>query len=237
MWADNTGFSMIPPVLSFMFCFNCHSLSVRLFFIKILRRSSDTRYAIPVTGRAVLPGRVTRPPLFRTLCVFVCAASLAACSPTYDWRTIMNNDNGYTVDLPAKPSLDERQVDIGGTPMKMAMQMAEAGDAVFAVGTVMLPNDDPQTQRAALDFLRDGLARNLGAAPDARATPVPLAVGGDLQGLEVTFSGDAGPKKEPRIMHARLVAKGRHVYQVAVVAKKDLPAEQLDQFFQSFKLY
>nr|WP_246270225.1 hypothetical protein [Paraburkholderia solisilvae] len=167
----------------------------------------------------------------------MCAASLAACSPTYDWRTIMNNDNGYTVDLPAKPSLDERQIDIDGKPMRMAMQIAEAGDTVFAVGTVMLPNDDPQTQREALDFLRNGLARNLGAAPDAHATPVPLAAGGDVEGLEVTFSGAAGPKKEPRIMHARLVAKGRHVYQAAVIGKQELPPEQLDQFFQSFKLY
>ncbi len=165
------------------------------------------------------------------------AGSLTACSPTYDWRTIMNNDNGYTVDLPAKPSLDERQIDIAGTPMKMAMQTAEAGDAVFAVGTVMLPSDDPQTQRTALDFLRAGLARNLGATPDARAMQVPLAAGGDVPGIEMTFSGKAGPGQEARIMHARLVAKGRHVYQAAIIAGKEPPTEQVDQFFQSFKLY
>jgi hypothetical protein len=193
---------------------------------RFVRRSPDIQPAAPA-----------RSSLRPALCVLVCAVSLAACSPTYDWRTIMNNDNGYTVDLPAKPSLDERQIEIDGTPMKMAMQTAEAGDAVFAVGTVMLPNDDPQTQRATLDFLRAGLARNFGAAPDARATPVPLAAGGNVPGFDVTFSGAAGPKKETRIMHARLVAKGRHVYQAAVIAKKDPPPEQLDQFFQSFKLY
>ncbi|MPW19448.1 hypothetical protein GCT13_21725 [Paraburkholderia sp. CNPSo 3157] len=162
---------------------------------------------------------------------------LAACSPTYDWRTIMNNDNGYTVDLPAKPTSDERQIDIDGTPMKMAMQIAEAGDAVFAVGTVMLPSDDPQVQRMALDYLRAGLARNLGTAPNAHATAIPLAAGGQAQGLEMTFSGKAGPKQEARTMHARLVAKGRHVYQAAVIASKEPPPEQVEQFFESFKLY
>jgi hypothetical protein len=35
----------------------------------------------------------------------------------------------------------------------------------------------------------------------------------------------------------RLVARGRHAYQAAVVAEKELPQEQLDQFFSSFKLY
>ncbi|TDY53514.1 hypothetical protein BX592_103327 [Paraburkholderia rhizosphaerae] len=222
MSADNRDFSAISPFLSFMFRVNLHSLSSSRFAPRSCRRGFDA---------------LARSPLCRALCVCVCTAALVACSPTYDWRTIMNNDNGYTVELPAKPSADERQIEIDGTPMKMAMQIAEAGDAVFAVGTVMLPNDDPRTQHAALDFLRDGLARNLGAAPDARATPVPLADGGNVQGLEVTFSGPAGPKKEPRIMHARLVAKGKHVYQAAVIAKKDPPPEQLDQFFQSFKLY
>ncbi|SEI54310.1 hypothetical protein [Paraburkholderia diazotrophica] len=162
---------------------------------------------------------------------------VAACSPTYDWRTIMNNDNGYTVDLPAKPTSDERQIDIDGTPMKMAMQIAEAGDAVFAVGTVMLPSDDPQVQRMALDYLRAGLARNLGTAPNAHAKAIPLAAGGQVQGLEMTFSGKAGPKQEARTMHARLVAKGRHVYQAAVIASKEPPPDQVEQFFESFKLY
>jgi hypothetical protein len=201
------------------------------------RHGSDSPRASPVYHRAGPGNPFARLSVPRALCALASAALLAACSPTYDWRTIMNNDNGYTVDLPAKPSLDVREVEIDGTPMKMAMQTAEAGDAVFAVGTVTLPNDDPQTQRATLDFLRAGLARNLGAPPDAHATPVPLAVGGEVPGFDVTFSGAAGPKKEQRVMHARLVAKGRHVYQAAVVAKKEPPPEQLDQFFQSFKLY
>jgi len=232
--ADNGVFSAISTDLSFMFRVNFQSLSPA----RLLRRTpADIEPAVSVARRRVSRSRLANLPWSRALYVTMSAAALAACSPTYDWRTIMNNDNGYTVDLPAKPSLDERQIDIDGTPMKMDMQTAEAGDAVFAVGTVQLPNDDPNTQRATLDFLRAGLARNLGVAPDARATPIPLAAGGDVPGFEVTFSGAAGPKKETRIMHARLVAKGRHVYQAAVVAKKELPPEQLDQFFQSFKLY
>ncbi|REG60759.1 hypothetical protein B0G80_3569 [Paraburkholderia sp. BL6669N2] len=164
-------------------------------------------------------------------------AALSACSPTFDWRTIMNNDNGYTVDLPAKPGNDQRAVQINGTPMQMAMQTAEAGDAVFAVGTVMLPNDDEATQRAALDFLRTGLARNVGAAPDARAVQIPLAAGGQVLGLEMKLSGEAGSQHETRTVYARLVARGRHVYQAAIIASKPMQQEQVDQFFSSFQLY
>ena len=149
----------------------------------------------------------------------------------------MNNDNGYTVDLPAKPGNDQRAVQIDGAAMQMAMQTAEAGDAVFAVGTVMLPNDDPQTQRAALEFLRTGLARNVGVAPEAHAVQIPLAAGGQVLGLEMNLSGAAGSKHESRLVYARIVARNRHVYQAAIIASKPLPPEQIDQFFTSFKLY
>lgn len=170
-------------------------------------------------------------------CALALGGALTACSPTFDWRTIMNNDDGYTVDLPAKPDNDQRAVQIDGTPMQMAMQTAEAGDAVFAVGTVMLPNDDPQTQRAALEFLRTGLARNVGAAPDAHAVQIPLAAGGRVMGLEMKLTGEAGSKHETRTVYARLVARGRHVYQAAIIASKPLQQEQVDQFFSSFQLY
>jgi hypothetical protein len=167
----------------------------------------------------------------------VAGAVLIACTPTFDWRTIMNNDQGYSVDLPAKPSVDERQIDMGGTPVSMSMQTAEAGNVVFAVGTITLPGDDPQAQRAALEFLRTGLAQNLGAAPDSHTTQIPLAAGGQVPGIEMTFTGKAGAKQEPRTMHARLVARGRHVYQAVVIAVKEPPPEQIEQFFGSFKLF
>ena len=175
--------------------------------------------------------------LLASSCVVAVSGLLAGCSPTYDWRTVMNNDSGYTVDLPAKPSHDARQIDIGGTSMQMAMQTAEAGSAVFAVGTVMLPSDDPQTQRTALDFLRNGLARNVSAAPDAHPVQIPLAAGGQVPGLEMKLSGKAGEQKETRTIYARLVAHGRRVYQAAIIASEPLPQEQIDQFFQSFQLY
>lgn len=202
--------------------------------------ASRTPGGFPAAGRSVRQvsrARRLRAVLGQMGCALALSAALGACSPTFDWRTIMNNDNGYTVDLPAKPGNDQRAVQIDGTPMQMAMQTAEAGDAVFAVGTVMLPNDSEATQRAALDFLRTGLARNVGAAPDAHAVQIPLAAGGKVPGLEMKLSGEAGSQREARTVYARLVAHGRHVYQVAIIASKPMQQEQVDQFFSSFQLY
>ena len=165
--------------------------------------------------------------------------ALVACSPTYDWRTVSDSTNGYAVDLPAKPTFDERTVEIDGRPLPMGMRIAEAGDGVFAVGTVTLPMADAAAQQHALDYLRAGLARNLGAAATVQPVAIPVATGGSVPGLSLDASGMAGTgsSAEHRTIRARIVARGAHIYEVTVVARGDLPPEQIDQFFGSFKLF
>jgi len=174
-----------------------------------------------------------------TTTLWFITVALLACTPAYDWRTIQNNDDAYEVTFPAKPRSDARDIDVAGKPMHMRMQMAEAGDAVFAVGTVDLPDADPATQRAALDFLQQGLARNLNAAPAAHPVDIEVAAGGRLSGSEIAVSGTSasGQKSETRQIRARFIAKGTHAYQVAIVSTKTPPPDQVDQFFSSFKLF
>jgi hypothetical protein len=187
-------------------------------------------------SREMLAIAISRPAR-AALCTLAAAGALLGCTPSYDWRTVMNNDDGYEVTLPAKPRSDERTIQIAGQAMTMRMKIAEAGDAVFAVGTVVLPNADPALQRATLDFLQQGLARNVNAPAAARATQIDLAAGGRVPGSEINVRGVSGEKREARTIQARFVARGTHVYQVAIVADKAPPAEQADQFFMSFKLF
>ncbi|QQJ96821.1 hypothetical protein JG536_14545 [Burkholderia ambifaria] len=179
-------------------------------------------------------------PLFRPLRHFAAlacvSAALAACSPSYDWRTL-HNDAGYTIDLPAKPTVEDHPIAVGGASMPMRMQAAHVDGAVFAVGTLTLPDDRDDTRRAALEFLRAGLSRNLEGAPQTASVPVPLAVGGAVSGLELRVAGAAsGGDHAHKTIVARLVARGRHAYQAVVIADGPLAQEQLDQFFGSFKL-
>ncbi|MDR5755812.1 hypothetical protein QCE88_02460 [Caballeronia sp. LZ035] len=171
------------------------------------------------------------------VCASVACGALLACTPAYDWRTIMNNDDGYEVTLPAKPRSEERKIEIAGQAMTMRMQTAEANDAVFAIGTVVLPSADPALQRAALDFLQAGLARNVNARPATRDAQIDLAMGGHVPGSEIQVQGESGAKREARTIYARFVARGAHVYQIAIVGDEMPPAEQSDQFFSSFKLF
>ncbi|URV24563.1 hypothetical protein [Burkholderia gladioli] len=173
----------------------------------------------------------------------------AGCTPALDWRTL-HSEAGYSIDLPAKPTLDARPVEIGGASMDMRMQAAHVEGAVFAVGTVILPDARPATQRAVLDALRAGLSRNLRAQAVEREVAVPLAAGGSTPGIELRLSGEpAGASGHGASDHAgasgaaagktvvaRLVARGAHVYQAVAIADAPLPPEALDQFLGSFKL-
>ncbi|MEM5315761.1 hypothetical protein [Paraburkholderia sp. JHI869] len=196
--------------------------------LDILRR---VRLSLNLPLRAFVPARLA------ALGVVAAALTLAACSPTYDWRTISNDASGYSIDMPAKPDKDERSIVVNGTPMRMRVQTAEVAGDVFVVGTLDLPDAQPATQQKALDFLRAGLARNVGAPTDAHAVAVPLAAGGSVDGVEMRIAGKAGANGETRTIHARLVAKGARAYQVAIVGRSEPPVEQADQFFGSFKLY
>lgn len=201
--------------------------------VRWLSRSS---LSVPdVRSNATRPAAVVR--VVEAVGALVLAAAFAACSPAYNWRVVTNNDSGYVVDLPAKPDADERSIDIGGTTVPMRVQTAEAGGAVFVVGTLTLPDDHADTQQKALDFLRDGLAHNVGAPPNGREVDVPLATGGAVQGVEIRVTGQAGDQHQTRTIHARLVAKGTRVYQVAIVADHEPSSDQVDQFFDSFKLF
>jgi hypothetical protein len=179
-----------------------------------------------------------RTPLRRAAILFSLAAlALTACSPAYDWRTITDNANGYTIDLPAKPLIDERPIDIAHTTMQMHVRAARAENAMFAIGTVTMPGEDPRLQHAVLESMQDALARNVGAKPDAHAIDVPLADGSHVPALELEVSGPVGATGKHKTIHAWLIARGRHVYQASIIADEAPPKEQADQFFHSFKVF
>jgi hypothetical protein len=164
------------------------------------------------------------------------AASICACSPAYNWRTVSDAAEGYVIDLPAKPIVDERQVEIAGNALPMHVRAAHTQGAVFAIAVVDLPSEDAQLRQAVADALRRALARNVSAAATEHAVQVPVSSGAAAPGVDIVATGAAGDAHEQRTIHAWIAARGRHVYQAAIIAAHAPPPEQSDQFFGSLKL-
>ena len=186
----------------------------------------------PATTTRATPVRLWRAALRSLLCVSL----VAACSPAYNWRTVTDADEGYTIDLPANPTIDERSVDIAGNALPMHVRAARAEGAVFSIATIDLPRDDAQLRESVVDALRRALARNVQATPIERSITVPMAQGAAVSAVEILATGKAGDAHEQRTIHAWIAANGRHVYQAAIIAARTPPQEQSEQFFGSLKL-
>ena len=188
-------------------------------------------------------------------------AMLGACTPRYDWRDVRGTDAPYLVLLPAKPVTHTRSVNLGGIQASMTMTAAEAGDATFAVGTAELP--DAAQAQVALLVMKDTLVKNIGgvvrhekstlgsaassieldagpaaAAPAVAAAPAGAAAKATNPGAGAA-AGNTPAARAARTtaLHARLLARGRRVYQVIVVgADGAVPQDAIDTFLTSFKL-
>lgn len=165
--------------------------------------------------------------------------SLTACTPSFDWRTVVNQDGGFEIMFPAKPGLDQRTVKIAGQALPMLVQSARVGKVSFAVGVVTLPADDPVLRAAVLDALEHGLARNI----DVALQTVPVAIDTDnpnqrIAGAEFAASGVVPDAHHThRTLHARFTAHGTRVYEAVIVAPREPASEQVDQFFGSWRVF
>lgn len=205
----------------------------------VLRRSHPSSRLIALP--ASLPSRLIGFSRWRGLaCVglqaLVGVTLMAACSPAYNWRTVVDVAEGYTIDLPAKPIVDERQVEIAGKALPMHVRAAHTQGAVFAIAVVDLPREDAQLSQTVADALRGALAHNVGAQAVEHAVQVPVASAAAAPGVDIVATGAAGEAHEQRTIHAWIAARGRHVYQAAIIAAHAPPQEQTDQFFGSLKL-
>ncbi len=88
----------------------------------------------------------------RRVLVWMAAGSLAACTPTFNWREVGFDQAGVSAVLPCKPDRGSRPVQLGGQGLTLSMLGCEAGGAMFTVAMVELPpGSSPQ---AVLQDLR-----------------------------------------------------------------------------------
>ena len=148
---------------------------------------------------------------------------LSGCYAELDWRELKSTDGGFKVLMPARAK--ETSGPIAGSAT-LTLWTAEAAGAVFGAGHADYPND----AAANLTTARDGLARNV----RGKVTSEQEVRAANLPGRAVTIEGFAADGS-PRVVHARLYASGRRLYELAVIAKPGaLSTADLEMFFGSF---
>jgi len=173
--------------------------------------------------------------------LLTCLALLTACSPKLDWREVHESEAGYSIMMPARPTIATRVIDLDGIPVSMRMTVAEADGLTFAVGSALMPNAN-QAQ-ASLHTMKSALIRNIqGTVIEERTLSMPYGPGGNKGSLTVFHLHAKGAASsaingQPRGLQARFVAVGNRVSQVIVTGPEEkLTRDVTDVYFSSLQL-
>ncbi|MGP1630623.1 MAG: hypothetical protein ACTS8S_09825 [Giesbergeria sp.] len=173
----------------------------------------------------------------RLFSVFVVmAATLTACGPSLEWRTLPLQELGLEASLPCKPDRAERGVELGGQTVQVVMQGCEAAGTTFAVACAAL--SEPAGAGAALAHWR---AAVLAAAQAQGAKDRPFQPTGALglpQAMRTSATGvlpGGGSMQMQGAWFARVQGGKVHVCH-AMVYGSELPAATADVFFEALVL-
>ena len=160
------------------------------------------------------PAARSREHVGRSAVASVALLSLAACSPTFDWRSVPLPGTQLVTELPCRPGRFERDVTVAGTSLKLFMLSCEAGGITYGVATADV--GDPGRVDAVLHALHDS------AAVAIRSADSPA---GALNMPGVTpFSGNSSahlhgrrPDGESVDEAIRVFGRGTRVFQASAV--------------------
>jgi hypothetical protein len=162
-----------------------------------------------------------RPALSATL------LTLAACSPTFNWREVRAEAMPLKAMLPCKPDKGARTVPMADRQVQLQVLGCEAGGATFALlsGDVV----DPLRSGEVLAQWRQATLANLRSSGAQDRPFLPAGAMALPQSLRVTAVGQRadGSKVESQAVY---FARGSQVVQ-AVIYADQVPAEAADTFF------
>ena len=167
-----------------------------------------------------------RKPALRIVLGVAAVQGLAACTPTFDWRSVALPDTQLVTELPCRPSRFQRDVTVADVPLRLFMLSCEAGGVTYGVATAEV--GDPARVDAVLHALRD----SAGAAIRSADAPAGAL---NLRGI-TPFSGNSSarlhgrrPDGAPVDEAIRVFARGTRVFQASAVGAA-LPEAALQPF-------
>jgi hypothetical protein len=158
--------------------------------------------------------------------------SVAACSPTFDWRVVRPDEASVEALFPCKPKSHARYVMLAGGQVHMYMYACEAAGHVYALTFAEL--GDPVRVTPALREMRTAASANINGV---EASALALEVAGmtpNEAARRVDIKGKLPDGTAVR-QQAGFFARGTYVYQASIVGPKP-EDEASDNFFGGLKL-
>lgn len=172
---------------------------------------------------------------FRPAGALIALLCLAACTPTFNWRTVRAEGAPLQALMPCKPDRAERQVPLGGPQATLHLLSCDTGGLSFAVAWV----DAGEPARAEPTLLAWRRASLLAVKADPALAeqasaewPARLAGAERVLGLQAQGRNHRGEAIELRALHAR---QGQRVLHAAIYGRA-IPPDTAATFFDGLQL-
>ena len=157
---------------------------------------------------------------------------MTACAPSLNWRDVRVEGSALQLLFPCKPDVQERRVALAGPPVRVVLNVCEAGGQTWALALADVAV--PARVAPALAALQAGAAANVGAQPAAVA---PLAVPGATPQTgsgRTRLQGQRGDGQKVQ-MQTLVFARGTRVFQASVLGAA-LAEDDVEVYFTSIRL-
>lgn len=145
--------------------------------------------------------------------------------------------------LPGRPQTVNREVKLPDGVVQMSMTSTGIGATLFAVGAAQLPaglSVEPAARERTIAYMRDAVARNVGASQVKRSLTTLPKRAGDARAVlaaeAVEASGKDAAGRSVQLSARLFIVDDRFFQIVALGAAGEMPADALDTFLTSFRL-
>ena len=177
-----------------------------------------------------------------TLCTLI-----LACSPRFDWRTIKNDAQVYSVMFPSKPQLIERNITYQKTSLKQTLEFAKVDEDVFAVMTTQIPATIATQITLVEQMLQNALLRQANTTQFNLVKDAASQIGPSGQVKQVTQDYYLDLPENKKVMRVRWLIRPAandsvNLYQISVIRSGQssqleslLNQENITIFFDEFR--
>jgi len=157
--------------------------------------------------------------------------SLAACSPTFDWREVRAEPTSLKAQFPCKPDKGSRPVPMAGRQVELQVIGCDTGGATFAIlfGDIV----DPLRSGEVLAQWKAATLANMRSSGSQEQPFLPVGAMALPQSVRLSATGQRADGSKVA-SQAAYFARGSQVFQAVIYADR-LPPETADPFFSGLK--
>ena len=182
-----------------------------------------------------------RAPWAAGLVVFV-ASLLSACTPTYDWRSVSDESQGWQALFPGKPAMVERTINlqIGGQPqpVQLMLRAVRIQEQTFTIGVARFVHPaDPKQLSALAEVLRQSRIQNIRGelVAQPKAGPIEGPAGLVVAKGQIQLKPNAAPVPA-RLQTLSRVHQGQVIEALVVGPQAGYHEEAAQQFLESLRI-